>query len=310
MGSLGAFFQLHKSELVVRYWSLLIDSAIWKTNPLGFHLTNALLHAATGLALFAYLRALLAASAAPRAPKSRTRSAAGLAGHVVARLERARGEPSLRGPSHADGSGGGGHAPQGDPGHAVPRARAVAVAAFGHAADRRRAAPARDRGRRLRRAGDVRQSPGGGLLPARSLAGSLGAAANAQPPGSAAISSSTFPPCSRWSRISRTDGAASRARWTRTRSTSRPTTRRRRSSRPAGDSSPRSPCSVSTGGCCSSRGGPRWSVSWSPPRAQRLWSCWSWRWSRSCSRFVSVAAGRWSRSGSHGSCSRRSPRST
>ena len=46
-GSLGASFQLHKSELVVRYWSVLIDSVIWKTNLLGFHLTNALLHAVT-----------------------------------------------------------------------------------------------------------------------------------------------------------------------------------------------------------------------------------------------------------------------
>jgi tetratricopeptide (TPR) repeat protein len=80
MGSLGAFFQLHKSELVVRYWSLLIDSAIWKTNPLGFHLTNALLHAATGLALFAYLRGLLSASASPETAKSRPRAAAGPAG--------------------------------------------------------------------------------------------------------------------------------------------------------------------------------------------------------------------------------------
>ena len=75
MGSLGAFFQLHRSELVVRYWSLLLDSLVWKTNPLGFHLTNALLHAATGLALFAYLRAILSATAA----RMRAAGPAGLA---------------------------------------------------------------------------------------------------------------------------------------------------------------------------------------------------------------------------------------
>ncbi len=65
---------------MVRYWSLLIDSVIWKTNPLGFHLTNALLHAATGLALFAYLRVLLAAVTAQESAKSRTRTGVGPAG--------------------------------------------------------------------------------------------------------------------------------------------------------------------------------------------------------------------------------------
>jgi len=63
MASLANFFHLRSGELVVRYWSLLIDHAIWGTNPAGYHLTNLLLHAATGLTLFAWLRALLARTA-------------------------------------------------------------------------------------------------------------------------------------------------------------------------------------------------------------------------------------------------------
>ena len=61
LGSLRAFFDLRPGELVVRYWSLLADSAVWGLNPLGFHLTNVLLHALCGLAVFAWLRALLRA---------------------------------------------------------------------------------------------------------------------------------------------------------------------------------------------------------------------------------------------------------
>jgi tetratricopeptide (TPR) repeat protein len=82
MASLANFFHLRSGELVVRYWSLLLDHAIWGTNPLGYHLTNLLLHAATGLALFAWLRALLgrtggrgAAEAPARAGRKRRRPA-------------------------------------------------------------------------------------------------------------------------------------------------------------------------------------------------------------------------------------------
>ena len=82
MGSLANFFHVRAGELVVRYWSLLLDSAIWGAHPPGFHLTNLLLHAATGLALFAWLRALMgrtggsgAAEAATRAERKRRRPA-------------------------------------------------------------------------------------------------------------------------------------------------------------------------------------------------------------------------------------------
>ena len=62
MGSLGSFFSLHSGELVLRYWSLLLDSVIWGTRPAGYHLTNLLLHAGCALALFGYLRAMLRAT--------------------------------------------------------------------------------------------------------------------------------------------------------------------------------------------------------------------------------------------------------
>lgn len=73
MGSLGNLFSVGPGELIVRYWSLLIDSAIWGTRPLGFHLTNVLLFAVTAWVLFRYLRALAhrVAETAPSPPGSR-----------------------------------------------------------------------------------------------------------------------------------------------------------------------------------------------------------------------------------------------
>gem|GEM_PF-3430499 len=44
---------------MVRYWSLLLDSLLWGRRPIGYHLTNLLLHAGTTAAVYFYLRRLL-----------------------------------------------------------------------------------------------------------------------------------------------------------------------------------------------------------------------------------------------------------
>lgn len=59
LGDLGRLLDLKSNELIVRYWSLQLDTVIWKGQAFGFHLTNLLMFVGVALALLGYLRALL-----------------------------------------------------------------------------------------------------------------------------------------------------------------------------------------------------------------------------------------------------------
>ena len=59
LGDFSRLFDLRRNELIVRYWSLQLDMALWRGSAWGFHLTNLLYFALIGGAVSAYLRALL-----------------------------------------------------------------------------------------------------------------------------------------------------------------------------------------------------------------------------------------------------------